>query len=141
MELGTYDPKKVAISFGGVELSGVDEDNFIKVMQMGDGISSVAGCYGDVVRTMSPDGRHEVTLRLLQSSISNDYLSAIHKRDKKNGDGVLPLIIKDLSGRTTFYNSQAWINKPAEVTRGNKQNALEWVFTAAGGELFVGGHD
>ncbi len=139
---GTYDPKKVIVSFGGVEIGGFGEDSIIKVSPMGDGISSVVGCSGDVVRTISPDNRHEVTLTLLQSSASNDYLSAIYQRDKRVGDGVLPLLIKDLSGRMTFFDSAAWVTKQPEVNRGNTANPNEWVLNTAGnGELFVGGHD
>ena len=139
---GTYDPKKVIVSFGGVEIGGFGEDSMIKITPMGDGTTSMVGCSGDVVRTISPDNRQEVTLTLLQSSASNDYLSAIYQRDKRVGDGVLPLLIKDLSGRTTFFDSAAWIAKQPEINRGRTANDTEWVLHTAGdGELFVGGHD
>lgn len=143
MALGTYDPKKVIVSFGGVELTGFAEDSIVTVAPMGDGIGSIVGAHGDVVRTINPDGRHEVTINLLQSSSSNDFLSAIHMRDLSNGDGVLPLYIKDLSGRTTFFDSQGWIVNSPEVNRTNDaaDGSTEWVINTAGGILFVGGHD
>lgn len=142
-DFGTYDPKKVIASFGGVELTGYAENAMITISQMGDGIGSVVGCHGDVIRTISPDNRFEITVTLLQSSSSNDYLSGIHARDKSNGDGVLPLIIKDLSGRTTFVDSQAWITKYPDATRTNNagDGNLEWVFNTAYGTVFIGGHD
>lgn len=142
-ELGTYDPKKVIVSFGGVELTGFAEDSIIAIKPMGDGTTSVVGCHGDVVRTISPDRRHEVTTSLLQTSSSNDYLCAIYARDYRQGDGVLPLIIKDLTGNTTFYDSQAWIVNNPEVNRTNdaSDGSNEWVFQTANGNLNVGGSD
>lgn len=139
---GTYDPKKVLVSFGGVELGGFGEDSIINIEPTGGGITVVTGCHGDKVRAIDPDNGAKVTLTLLQSSASNDYLSAIHLRDKRVGDGVLPLLIKDLSGRTTYFDSAAWINNLPTVKRGKSPNDNEWVIETAGnGELFVGGHD
>lgn len=141
--LGTYDPKKVIVSFGGVEITGFAEDSIIKIAPMGDGTTSIVGCTGDVVRGISPDRRKEVTIRLLQSSSSNDILSTIALRDNQNGDGVLPFLMKDLSGRTTFYSSKAWIVNLPEVNRTNEPagGSTEWVLNTADGDLFVGGHD
>lgn len=141
--LGTYDPKKVIISFGGVELSGYAEDSMVSIAQLGDGTGSIVGCNGDTVRTISPDRRKEVTISLLQSSASNDYLSVIYSRDQSKNDGVLPLIIKDLSGRMTLFASQAWIKNLPEVNRTNNASdgSTEWVLHTAGGEMLVGGHD
>lgn len=141
--LGTYDPKKVIVLFGGVPIEGFAEDSMIKVKPLGDGVASVVGCHGDVVRTLSPDNRHEITIKLLQSSASNDVLGVIHQRDKKIGDGVLPLVIKDLSGRMTFVDSQAWLVNNPEVNRTDKaeDGDNEWVIHTAGGILFPGGHE
>ena len=141
--LGTYDPKKVIVLFGGVEITGFAEDSMIKVKPMSEGSSSIVGAHGDVVRTISPDNRHEVTLSLLQSSASNDVLAVIYQRDKSVGDGVLPLVIKDLSGRMTFVDSQAWIVNNPEVNRTNDaaDGGQEWIIHTAGGILFPGGHE
>lgn len=141
MAIGTYDPKQVICSFGGVELTGLAEDTAIKIAQLSNGITSKTGCSGDVVRVISPDSRHEITVTLLQTSTSNDYLTAINSRDVTDGTGVLPFLMKDLSGNTTFYNANAWITKKPDVTRGNTDNDNVWVFHSAGGTLFVGGND
>lgn len=142
-ELGTYDPKKVVVLFGGLEITGFAEDSIIKIKPMSDGINSIVGAHGDVVRTISPDGRHEATINLLQSSSSNDLLAVIHARDKSVGDGVLPLVVKDLSGRMTFYDSLAWIVNNPETNRTNDaaDGSQEWTIHTAGGTLFPGGHD
>lgn len=142
-DVATYDPKQVVVTFGGVELNGFSEDSIIKIKPMSKGIESIVGCHGDVVRTISPDRRHEVTINLLQTSSGNDYLSTIHTRDLSEGDGILPLVIKDLSGNTTFYDSQAWIVNKPEVKRGDdaKKGETEWTLQAAGSTLFVGGND
>ena len=141
--MSTYDPKKVIVLFGGVEITGFAEDSIISIKPLGDGITSVVGAHGEVIRTLSPDNRHEVSFKLLQSSASNDVLATIHQRDKRIGDGVLPLVVKDLSGRMTFVDSQAWIVNNPEVSRTNKaeDGSPEWVLNTAGGILFPGGND
>ncbi len=139
--LGTYDPKKVLVIFGGYEIKGFAEDSIISVKPLGEGIGSIVGCDGSVVRTISNDNRHEVTLYLNMASSSNDVLSVIHARDKSVGDGVLPLVIKDLSGRTTFVDTQAWIVNEPEIGRSKEPDDVEWTLHTAGGILYVGGHD
>lgn len=141
--LQTYDPKKVIVIFGGAEIHGFAEDSILTIKPLGEGIKSVVGCDGEVVRTISCDDRHEVTINLSQGSSGNDILTAIYARDRTVGDGVLPLVVKDLSGRTTYLGTQSWIERQPEIKRGKdaKNGENEWVFQSAVGILYVGGHD
>lgn len=136
----TYNPKKVIVIFGGMPIKGFSEDSIIEIEPMGDGITSVVGCDGEVTRSIDPDTRCKVTLKLKASSESNDFLSTTHLADRNTGKGILPLLVKDLSGRTTFFASQAWVTKFPNVTKEKESGDNDWGLETGPADLFVGGN-
>lgn len=50
----TYDPKKVIVVFGSVNITGFDEGTFVQIETQGDGTTAVVGCDQEVVRSISP---------------------------------------------------------------------------------------
>ena len=141
----TYDPKKVIVVFGAIALTGFSEGNFISIETQGDGITAIVGCDQEVVRTIAPDSiLKNIKISLLQSSDSNDKLSLIFDMDNQNGAGVLPLAIKDLSGRTLLKSSSAWIVKKPQVQRGRSAGdgkcAWEFLAVVPDDQFVVGGH-
>lgn len=141
----TYDPKKVMAIFGPVVLTGFAEDTFINIETDGDGITAIVGCDQEIVRSIDPGSvMKKITFSLLQSSDSNDLLSAIHDVDNQAGAGLLPLAIKDLSGRLLMMSDQAWITKKPSVNRGKSASdgKCQWVLLAAVPDtaFMVGGH-
>ena len=137
----TYDPKKNLIIFGGVEIKGFAEDSAIEAEPLGDGITSVVGCDGETTRSLDPNQNWKVTITLAASSKSNDFLSATHIADRNTGKGILPLLFKDLSGRTTFFASQAWITKMPNITRQKAAGEAEWVIETGPADVYVGGNN
>ena len=73
---------------------------------------------------------------------SNDYLSNCFNKDRKTGNNMLPLIIKDLSGSTLFFAKQAWIKNFPESKRGRKISNQDWTFnTGQVDDPIIGGND
>lgn len=141
----TYDPKKVIVSFGPISISGFDEGTFVQVETQGDGISAIVGCDQEIVRTISPESiLKKITITLLQTSDSNDKLSLIYDADNLSGYGILPLSIKDLSGRMMLKSSQAWITKKPSIQRGKSSGdgkcAWEFLASVPDEQFLVGGH-
>ena len=141
----TYDPKKVIVSFGGNTITGFVEGTFVNVETQGDGVTAIVGCDQEVVRTIAPDNiLKNISVNLLQSSDSNDALSLIQDMDNQNGEGIMALSIKDLSGRSLMISDQAWIVKKPNLTRGRSASdgACEWVFQAVVQDeaFLIGGH-
>lgn len=137
----TYDPKKNLVIFGGIEIKGFAEDAIIEAEPLGDGMTTVVGCDGETARSIDPNQNWRMTITLLATSKSNDYLSAIHVADKNTGKGILPLLFKDLSGRTTFFASQAWITKLPNISRQKEVGECEWILETGPADVFVGGND
>lgn len=125
-KIKTYNPKEVIASFGSHIISGYADDTFITIEPNGDGITKKVGCDGEIVRAVSPDNTFKVKFTLLQTSDSNSYLSQSVDRDRETGDGMEPLLIKDLKGGLLFSTEAAWPIKKAAVTRGKESNNREW---------------
>ncbi len=131
----TYDPKQFKIIFGGVAISGFADGPFISVAPAGDRFTKVSGADGEKARSKSNDYSHEVTLTLLQTSASNDYLSTIHNIDKLSNLGKLPLQIVDLNGTTILSWSQAWIRAVPTVENAKEIGERVWVFDTSDADI------
>jgi hypothetical protein len=138
----TFDPAKVAVSFGGFPISGFAEGTFIRVERVADMFSMKTGSDGDTARVKSNNRAGTVTLTLMQTSLSNDALSGIAIADELSNTGVVPIAIKDLSGATTFFSATGWIRKiPDWEPGGDDVVGIEWVIDAADIDIFIGGNN
>lgn len=138
----TYNPKKNIIIYGAKQLTGFAEDDMITIKPLGDGMQIFSGVDGEVGRSIDPNSTYEVTVSLATSSKSNDYLSNCFNKDRKTGNNMLPLIIKDLSGSTLFFAKQAWIKNFPESKRGRKISNQDWTFnTGQVDDPIIGGND
>ena len=43
-----------------------------------------------------------------------------------SGDGMFPILIKDLKGGLVFSTEAAWCTKKASITRGKESSNREW---------------
>lgn len=140
MSVKTYNPADVAIIFAGVPIEGIADGTFITVARNNQSYNMQIGSDGEGVRAKSNDKGGTVTLTLMQSSLTNDALSALSVLDETSGDGVGPLMVKDNSGRTLISAETAWIQKPADVEFAREATTREWVFETDLLNLFVGGN-
>ena len=141
MSVKTYDSSQVIITFGPHIITGYAEDTFISVEEMGDGITSVVGANGEKGRSMSQNRSLQITLTLLQTSKSNDALSAAADFDRaSHGQGALPLAITDLTGRTLIADPGAWIVKKPNAEFGATIGNREWTIETSNEATYhVGG--
>ena len=138
----TYDPKKVAVIFGARQITGFSEDDIITIEPSGDGMIKVVGADGEVARSIDPNETFKVTLHLMGSSMSNVFLSELYNLDRATGAGLLPLIIKDLSGNTMFFAQQAWVTNFPEYEMGRELGVCDWeIDTGQISEPVVGGNE
>ncbi len=142
MALHTYDPSQVTIIFAGVPVSGFGEGTFVSVERNEDSFALQVGADGEATRAKSNNRSGTVTVTLIQSSIVNDAFSALVALDENSpgGDGIGPLLIKDLSGRTLVAAETAWIRKPATVEFAREATEREWVIETDRLNIFAGGN-
>ena len=125
-KIKTYNPKEVTMALGTHIVAGYADDSFISIESAGDGVTKKVGCDGEVVRSISPDDTCVVKITVLQTSDTNSFLQKMHKLDRKTGDGMFPVLIKDLKGGMVFSTDAAWAIKPAARTFGKESNNREW---------------
>lgn len=127
----TYNPKEVVVACGTHIVSGYADDSFINIEPNGDGITKKVGCDGEIARSISPDNTYKVKITLLQNSDSNSFFSNIADYDRATGNGLFPVLIKDLRGGMLFATEAAWVIKKSPTTRGKETNNHEWEIDTA----------
>ena len=124
-----YDPKKVVVTFGGVPMGGYTDGDFIEIAPSdADGFKKQVGSDGEVGRSQSSDNTHNVTITLMQSSLSNNHLSGIRTADKLTGKMKLPLSITDLNGTSLHFWPEAWIKGDPTWGYGKEMKERQWTF-------------
>lgn len=131
----TYNPKDVTIAIGNHIVTGYAEDSFVTIDANSDSFTKKVGCDGEIVRSQSPDDTAIVKISLLQTSASCTFLSARIKHDKKTGDGMFPILIKDLKGGLVFSADEAWVAKEPSRGFGKEAGNREYEIHTGSAEL------
>lgn len=141
-EVRSYNSSRVLIIVGGIPLTGLATDTFVEIAPAADRVSASVGADGEVARSINPNRMHSVTITLQGTSFSNDVLSGLAAVDEAtDGGGVFPLLVQDLSGRTMFAASQAWISALPSITFGSEASDREWgLMTGRPSVFMVGGN-
>lgn len=140
MTVRTFDPKSVVVSIGGVPISGYADGTFLEVTADTQQFSKITGSDGYTTRVKTNNYGGVITLTLSQSSPSNDVLSAFLSADRVSNAGVVPILIKDLSGTTVLFSATGWIQQFPDITFGNTINNRAWAFDLAEMDIFIGGN-
>lgn len=125
-KIKTYNPKEVTVSCGSHIVEGFADDSFISIEPNGDGITKKVGCDGEIARAVSPDDTYKVKIVLLQTSDSSSFFSKMLDMDRDTGEGMFPILIKDLKGGEVFSTEAAWVVKKSPLNRGKDTNNREW---------------
>lgn len=137
--LRTYDPKQIAITFGAIIFTGYADGDFLEITGE-DGFEFREGADGSEDRINKNKNGKDINITLMQSSITNDALSAVFLVDTTTNQGIFPLVIKDLNGTTTLFSGQAYIKKLPDKTFGDSLGTITWNFRAVQSNYFVGGN-
>lgn len=131
----TYNPKEVTMALGNHVASGYAEDSFISIDPSGDGVTKKVGCDGEIVRSVSPDDTYVIKISLLQGSSTNSFLQQKQAMDRTNGEGMFPILIKDLRGGLVFSSEAAWAVRPASRVFGKEASNRDWEIHTGSGIL------
>lgn len=140
MAVKTYDPKQVSVIVGGKIMSGFSDTTFIKASRNEQAFNLKVGTDGEGTRAKSNNLSGKVEITLMQSSQSNDDLSAFAALDELQNAGVVPLLINDKSGRTVLQATTAWIQKYADVEFAKETSTRTWILETDQFLIFEGGN-
>lgn len=137
----TYDPTAVLVTWGPLLLGGF-ADEAVSVVRNNDTFTSKVGADGTVSRVRTADRSGLITVTLNNTSPSNAELSAIMIEDETitSGAGILPMIVKDMSGLSTYFAADAWIMKPPDTTLSKEITDRIWIFATGPLDIFIGGN-
>jgi hypothetical protein len=135
----TYDANKVVVVFGANILTGFADGSFLTVERSEDSFTVYVGSSGEVARSRSNNKTGTSTLKLMQTSLSNDILSAYMVADELSGQGIVPFQVKDLQGTTLVLAKESWVLKPADAEFAREAGEREWKIQHAELEVFIGG--
>ena len=133
--IATYHPRQVIMSFGSHMVGGYADDSFVSIEHNGDGITKRVGCDGEIARSVTPDDTYVVKITLLQTSESNTYFQNQFNHDYDTGEGMEPLLIKDLKGSLVFSTDAAWVVKSTPRNFGKETENREWEIHTGSGVL------
>lgn len=136
----TYDPKGISMICGGKILSGFGDGTFIVVERNEQTFNLKVGVDGEGTRAKSNNKSGKITITLMQSSPSNDDLSAFAAADELSNSGVFPCLMKDNNGTTVCAAATAWVQKPANVENAKEVSTRTWVLESDEIDMFVGGN-
>jgi hypothetical protein len=64
----------------------------------------------------------------------------MYNYDRETGNGIAPLMVKDLAGATLFSAPEAWLANFPEASKGRTIDTQEWVFhTGQVEDAIIGG--
>ena len=139
-KLSAYDPALVAVIFGGARIEGMVPGSRVKV-GFAERFKKTVGIDGEVARSKNADKTLQITIELLQTSLSNDVLMAFHIADDAAPNGVVvPAMVKNLLGTFLVNAPGAWlVGPPKEVAYGPEVVGNVWVIETGQATSFVGG--
>lgn len=126
MSVVNYSPAAVSIIVGGSIIGGLADGTGVTVSRDNPMWTLTMGMQGFGTRVKSSDYSGKVVLTLQQSSPSNDTLQAFMDLDENTGKGIVPVFIKDNSGRTLVVALTAWIIQPPQIEFAKELTNREW---------------
>jgi len=140
-QLTIYDLDQVTVALGPILIDGFQEGEAVTI-ETPDTFTMKVGADGKVTRSKTLNLSAIVTITVMQSSAAMDLLGALHLLDRNapNGAGVVPLYIRDRSGRSVYTGAQAWIAKAPDITFGNEATPRAWVVHVARQNRIDGGN-
>lgn len=137
----TYSPKDVVCIVGTIDVRGYSEGTFINAEYDEDAFTKVSSSDGEVTRSKNANESALLTLTLKSSADSNDELSKLASKDRIDGSGVVPLIIKDNSGRLLLSSANCWVRKAPAIEKAKEISDMAWQIDMEKMLLFAGGNN
>lgn len=140
LNVRTFDPKLVIVTFGTVIMSGYADGTFVSIEPGGPAFEMQQGADGSINRTNKNMNHYIVTVTLQQTSITNDALSVIHNADKLLNTGKLPLNVEDIGGTSVFFAGVAWIEGDPTQDDADTAGSREWKIQTGLAANVIGGN-
>lgn len=140
MAFATYDFSQVTVIVGGIPIGGFADGTSVSITFDEQQFTKITGSDGLTTRSKSNNFTGTVELTLQQSSRSNDVLSALWIADRTANAGVVPMLVKDNSGRTLWAAQHSWVQQMPGQEFGKETSDRTWILDCANLIGFTGGN-
>ena len=124
MEVKTYSPKMIGMTFGGAKVEGW---NTITISRSSPSFTFIKGIRGKHTRVKTGDTSCTLTVNAPQTSVLNDIFDQIVNLDEKHGNGKLNISIRDMLGSEVFSCSEAYVEGMAERSYEANTSERSWI--------------
>ena len=138
MAVKSYNPAEVSVIISGRIMDGFADGTFVSCGRNNDSWALTVGADGEGTRAKSNDRSGRLTLTLLQSSDSNEFLSELDLADELSGTSTFPILVKDASGSSLYEAETAWIVKPPDAPFSKTAENREWIIETDNLRMFAG---
>ena len=124
-----YDPRNTTITYGGVQLHGFTDGDFVTLAADRDTVSAAQGADGEVVVNQGPMPLHTVGVTLMQTSSSVGYLTGQALIQAQGGVLSYPslVLVNQTTGESATF-AQAWVKRPADQAYGIEAGSRDFTF-------------
>lgn len=129
--LGSYSPNDISVIVGGVPVSGFGDGDFVSAEFSSDAAMLKEGADGSPAISYKRGLRGgQVTITLLQTSLSNNYLSGLLFAQKTVAGALttIPIAIINAQGGQTVTMPRAAFMKEPTVTYSGEVGTVEYTF-------------
>jgi hypothetical protein len=128
-EVSAYSAANMNLSYLGVTATGfADGDDAIMVERDVKTMTKQVGMKGDGVFSQSVDRSGKITLKLLQNSAFNAFLTKKMAATEAGAIASGAMICDEVGGDSGFTANKTTIEGFPAFKRGQKANVVEWVF-------------
>lgn len=138
--MATYDPLKVLLTIGVNRITGFASGTFIEVERNADAVNLLVGTQGEYAWAIGRDRSGIITLTLMHTAFSNDFLEVMARADELGGLGGRSALIEDLNGRTLIRAPEVHVLKRPTISYGAEVMTREWQVVAGAIDVRVGGN-
>jgi hypothetical protein len=121
-----YDPAQVILVVDGETISGYAAGTQLSITWNNDFWTDEVGNDGEDTRIKGNNFSALITCNLMQSSDSNDILSAIVNEDIINSNRIFEVRVRDLLGTTELSSSKCRLKRYADVNFANTGQPRPW---------------
>ena len=136
----TVDPQGLHLVVGGKRISGYAPGSFLSVVYDVDAFARSIGVDGEGAWFKTGNRAALITATLMQTSQSNDFLSAFHLADLNTPNGLLvPMSIVEQTGTTVYATDKARVIKLPDGLWSDSVESRAWAIGTTRLEGLVGG--
>ena len=138
----SFSPESVSVTLAGsLSLEGFNEGEFVTVEKDEDNYKLKRVASGTAARTKVISSTYTIKIVLNGGSKHNNTLDTLLKADILGDKAKFPILIKDQSGSSFFFSSQAWVEKESPLKFSTSSYVTEWTIRASDGILRNAGNE